>query len=709
MIAGEYCRIAGNILVVLEFDLFSDDTWNLQLYEVNETMDGFVPYQDPIIVYDKPVLSMELRRNLFVYWDRFQQAGVIYQRKTESGPFFIVEQIFVIASSENQIAIHNDVLVVGGDNQTHVFSGDNSNWIEDFTLDQRYGYLENYQLSGQTLLATSKSNVYSYNIEECTQQMPTSSIVLATSPPPSPPTIGPHVSFSSPSSELLASASSPTACFDKILSNAQRIETSLDDPRFITMEVDGRTMVSVVQDGDGPVFVLFYKWANDERWQLDRGFDLGDLSVDGRAYAAISGNAAFVGLENAYASSGTVVVFHRNQTGTWEKMNDLSTQHDHLGFGYSIGIDGNLAFVATDDWGHNKILVFHRESNKWVQFDEFNGRCPCSIAGDVIVSMKLHFYYDEVVQLYKYAEDTGAVMPIQDHIPAGHVKQVDSSRDYFLYCDEAARWISADEMTSSTLMYRREDGNQTFAFLRQFNITGVNALSIHNDILVVSGRVFYLRNDGEWEETFTLGRRFDEYKLSGRFLLARTENEVYSFNIVECTQEMPTQAPSLSLSPSIIPSIAPPTIGPSLSVAPSLSSSPTDNPSTSLAPSFTSSPTDTCYWVVISIYYDYFDFSNEISWKLFRISDSGGDGEELVQSFAPTEKLSSYLDSICLPDGSYEFIIFDSAHDGLCCQFFETGLYSLSLNDGILIREGGEFESSESTVFSIPFVQNNNS
>jgi hypothetical protein len=114
------------------------------------------------------------------------------------------------------------------------------------------------------------------------------------------------------------------------------------------------------------------------------------------------------------------------------------------------------------------------------------------------------------------------------------------------------------------------------------------------------------------------------------------------------------------------------------------------------------------YRVVISICYDYDAFSPEISWKLFRINDSGGGdggGKELVQSFAPIEKLWSYLDSISLPDGSYEFIIFDSAHDGLCCNFNETGRYSLSLNNGVLIREGGEFESSESTVFSIPFVR----
>jgi hypothetical protein len=106
---------------------------------------------------------------------------------------------------------------------------------------------------------------------------------------------------------------------------------------------------------------------------------------------------------------------------------------------------------------------------------------------------------------------------------------------------------------------------------------------------------------------------------------------------------------------------------------------------------------------VISIEYD--DFSSEVSWKLFRINDSNdGGSEEFVQSFATTGYLQTYLDSICLPDGSYKFIIFDSAHDGICCKFDEAAFYSLSLEDGVLIREGGEFETSESTVFSIPFV-----
>lgn len=101
---------------------------------------------------------------------------------------------------------------------------------------------------------------------------------------------------------------------------------------------------------------------------------------------------------------------------------------------------------------------------------------------------------------------------------------------------------------------------------------------------------------------------------------------------------------------------------------------------------------------MISIDYD--AFSAEVSWKLFQIIDGV---KELIQSYDATENLQAFLDSICLPVGLYEFIIFDSAHDGICCKFDEVGSYSLSLED-VLIKEGGEFESSEITIFSIPFI-----
>ena len=474
---------------------------------------------------------------------------------------------------------------------------------------------------------------------------------------------------------------------------------------------------------------MFYKSAMNDEWVIDEGFNLGDLSVTAEAISrntafeelsdaydnvgnlrvdletvvAISGNAAFVGFPDAYDNVGTVIVFHRNQAGKWKKVNDpfiMYSPAPYVSFGYGLAIDGNLAVVATDNRSDNKILVFRRESDKWVQIDIFNGRCPCSISGDVIVSLKADDIWKVVLQLYKYTADTGTFTPIQDSVPVGTVKQVDSSHDYFIYWDAAASRIDGRISESNTFMFHREDGNQTFTFFRKFNISGENdALSIDNDILVISGHVFSLQN-GIWVETFILDRQFDEYKLSGRRLLAKSNDEVVSFRIDNCTQEMPTQLPSLSVSPSDSSSTSTPTTRPSSSVVPSLTSSPTTNPSISLVPTLSSSPTDTCYSVLIFIDYD--NFSSEVSWKLFQKDDSNG-GEELLESYATINKIPLYYDSMCLHKGTYEFIIFDTAHDGICCKYDKTAFYSLSLENGVLIRKGGEFRYSERTEFSIPY------
>lgn len=55
--------------------------------------------------------------------------------------------------------------------------------------------------------------------------------------------------------------------------------------------------------------------------------------------------------------------------------------------------------------------------------------------------------------------------------------------------------------------------------------------------------------------------------------------------------------------------------------------------------------------------------------------------------------------SICLPEGEYEFSIHDHAGDGICCG----GYYKLT-SYGVTIKEGGEFEFDESTIFSLPFL-----
>ena len=55
----------------------------------------------------------------------------------------------------------------------------------------------------------------------------------------------------------------------------------------------------------------------------------------------------------------------------------------------------------------------------------------------------------------------------------------------------------------------------------------------------------------------------------------------------------------------------------------------------------------------------------------------------------------------CLPEGCYDFTIFDAYGDGICCGY-GTGKYELRDSSGTLIVDGGEFDSEEHTAFCLP-------
>lgn len=224
-------------------------------------------------------------------------------------------------------------------------------------------------------------------------------------------------------------------------------------------------------------------------------------------------------------------------------------------------------------------------------------------------------------------------------------------------------------------------------FLQKLNITSPqsNSIALDVDVLAVSGsnhtHIFLLQNDGNWKESIVLDKVYDDYQLSGTNLIATkfNEGEVYSYNIQHC-QNTPTQAPTSSSVPT------------TSSFSPSTSALPTSVPSTS------SSPTETCSWVEITITYDEFPFETSFQLK-HSVIDNIGDNETVQIMHAASVRDTSYTKSICLEEGDYEFTIFDS--DGICCNYGDGG-YNIT-SDGALIVEGGEFEISVRTTFSIPF------
>lgn len=57
--------------------------------------------------------------------------------------------------------------------------------------------------------------------------------------------------------------------------------------------------------------------------------------------------------------------------------------------------------------------------------------------------------------------------------------------------------------------------------------------------------------------------------------------------------------------------------------------------------------------------------------------------------------------SMCLEEGRFQFTIFDSGGDGICCDYGQ-GEYSIS-SGGQIIFQGGTFGGSEATTFSLPY------
>ena len=383
----------------------------------------------------------------------------------------------------------------------------------------------------------------------------------------------PSVSLAPSSSQ--APSSSPTECVNKIISNKQEIDLikdlQIDDPRDAKLAVDGRNMVVVAVDGKyyteddfgsvvytGPTYIIFYLLDDGEWQRVQSPLRVDDMGKN--SLVAMSGNTALVGFPGANDNTGAVLVYEQNQFGEWERVNDPfihAVNTTQVLFGRYIDIDEDLACVGDID--NVKLYHLDDDEGKWVQFDTIQSGQQCSVSGDsIIVRTWAYDIEDRSIQIYKYNQDQNEVVSIQGSIPARKIRSLYLSNDYLVYRD-----IDFDRYDSDVFIYHRNETSQPFTLIQQLNITGPgdnHQLALDNDMLVVRSEIthIYSLQDGNWEETvITLDDSYDDYQLSGRTLLVTKNNEtmaseIYAYNIEDCTQNMPTQSPTLfSLSPSM--------------------------------------------------------------------------------------------------------------------------------------------------------------
>lgn len=92
------------------------------------------------------------------------------------------------------------------------------------------------------------------------------------------------------------------------------------------------------------------------------------------------------------------------------------------------------------------------------------------------------------------------------------------------------------------------------------------------------------------------------------------------------------------------------------------------------------------------------DYASETSWVF--VDENGviiAESPAYDDSFNNTTITEDFMVN---PDTCYTFTVFDSYGDGFCCDY-GIGAYILSLDNGTVIKEGGEFETVESTYMKI--------
>ena len=109
-------------------------------------------------------------------------------------------------------------------------------------------------------------------------------------------------------------------------------------------------------------------------------------------------------------------------------------------------------------------------------------------------------------------------------------------------------------------------------------------------------------------------------------------------------------------------------------------------------------PTEVCSWITIAVTYD--DYPHESVWFLSQMKT---DRNILIKSHRGWHGDQKYKEAFCLQDGMYNFTMVDKGKDGICCGIEGDGHYSVTSPNGVLIAEGGDFEETETTIFSIPY------
>eukprot|EP00986_Skeletonema_menzelii_P021477 scaffold34685_cov131-Skeletonema_menzelii.AAC.1 len=437
--------------------------------------------------------------------------------------------------------------------------------------------------------------------------------------------------------------------------------------------VDGTNAVIVTGSG----YVSFYS-LQSTTWQ--RGETFGNTAVIGLPKAAIA-----VGPSGPVAT-GMIVTYERNSgSGRWRQSKELvpdeyregALRYRNSDFGQSVSIYNDLVVVGapSEETNSGSITVFKKEGKgSWNQVIKLaRGAGMCQNEDDIFLGYYVSVYQNTIaasadcaenIVLYEYDRTDSIVKSSQvlEWIDRkfGAVASIGMTGEYLIY----------STVGGGLFIFHRKGGSE---FILSQDLTFNNKLGLFEYPVAISANLFALavgnkfkiytqaEQGAQWKRepvTLVSDGDFEAYvkpglAVSNGNILLGSNTNIESYDLSQCVPEM------------VIPDVV-------------ISET-------------------SC--LVVNVTLD--DYPNDTSWK---IEDSEGN---TVASSSPYDKsmaTKTQVDEVCdLSDGRYTFFIFDEYGDGMCCKW-NYGSYSLSTKDGLVIVSGGEFGSSEKTLFSIPFA-----
>mmetsp|Transcript_6830 Transcript_6830/g.15608 ORF Transcript_6830/g.15608 Transcript_6830/m.15608 type:complete len:1626 (-) Transcript_6830:1186-6063(-) len=547
-----------------------------------------------------------------------------------------------------------------------------------------------------------------------------------------------------------------TAC-NTLPTNIQELGIRAIEGNYPKVAIDGDQ--AIVASGGG--YVAFFKLdPTSNTWTRTELFSTTNVAGEIKS-VAISGDTAVIGTPRASTDfsanreepliTGAIYIYRKNEAGDWRQLRGAyipdeyqraaNEQYAEAHFGTSVDIDGDLIVVGAPEENENEgsITVFHLEKGRdgedgdWVQVERIVAPNLC---GGPFVGYAVQVHRDVIassadcnknILLYQVERSTE-----NDEVSGltsfQQLEYVDPK-----YGAVSSISMSGDNLVYSTVMgglfvYQRQDSDdyertQEMSFpidvaLFEYPLVmdaNMMALSVVNEIYM------YTQNPSskEWERESLVINNSGDYAgyvgasvaLSDGHLLLASKREVTAHDFTECASRSASPTP-IPNGPSPTPNPTPgpttplattpaPTPNPTPSPTPNPTALPTPNPTIRITAPPTVSlrplPSSSCYNLDVDVTLD--QYASDTRWEIIPQGQSGAVATsppyDASLAFTPTD-----TESVCLPEGTYDFTIYDVYGDGICCYWGE-GSYKLAFDDNV-VAEGGSFGLNETKTFSTP-------